>query len=107
MLTRNISPAPSASLAVMIGVCTQKKPRSWKKRWIGHAEAVPDARDGAERVRARPQVRDLAQVLERVLLRLNRIGLRVVDPADDLDRVGLQLDGLPLSLARASACRWR
>ena len=34
MLTRNISPAPSASLAVTIGVWTQKKPCSWKKRWI-------------------------------------------------------------------------
>jgi hypothetical protein len=27
--TRNISPAPSQSLAVMIGVWIQKKPRSW------------------------------------------------------------------------------
>ena len=50
-----------------------------------HAEAVPDARHGAERVGPRPQVRDLAQVLERGLLRLDRIRLRVVDPADDLD----------------------
>ena len=30
--TRNMAPAPSASLAVMIGVWTQKKPRSSKKR---------------------------------------------------------------------------
>ena len=35
--TRNSSPAPSQSLAVMIGVWTQKKPRSWKKRWIACA----------------------------------------------------------------------
>ena len=35
--TRNISPAPSASDAVMIGVFTQKKPCSWKKRWIACA----------------------------------------------------------------------
>ena len=62
--------------------------------------AVPHARDRAERVRARPQVRHFAQVLERGLLRLNRIGVRVVDPADDLDRLGLQLDRLPLALAR-------
>jgi hypothetical protein len=27
--TRNICPAPSASLVVMMGVCTQKKRRSW------------------------------------------------------------------------------
>ena len=50
-----------------------------------HAEAVAHARDRAERVRPRPQVRDFAEVLERVLLRLNRIRLGVVDPADDLD----------------------
>ena len=30
--TRNMAPAPSASLAVMIGVWTQKNPRSSKKR---------------------------------------------------------------------------
>ena len=35
--TRNIWPAPSASAAVMIGVLTQKKPSSWKKRWIAWA----------------------------------------------------------------------
>ena len=32
--TRNSSPAPSASDAVMMGVFTQTKPLSWKKRWI-------------------------------------------------------------------------
>ena len=65
-----------------------------------HAERMPHARDRAEGVGARPQVRDLAQVLERGLLRLNRIRLRVVHPADDLDRFGLQLDRLALALAR-------
>ena len=70
----------------MIGVWIQKKPCSWKKRCTAMLSAVPHARDGAERVRARAQVRDLAQVLERVLLRLNRVGVGIVDPADDLDR---------------------
>ncbi len=37
MDTRNISPAPSASEAVMIGVFTQTKPSSLKKRWIAIA----------------------------------------------------------------------
>ncbi len=35
--TRNNAPAPSASEAVMIGVLTQKKPFSSKKRWIALA----------------------------------------------------------------------
>ena len=84
--TRNIAPAPSASDAVMIGVWTQKKPCSWKKRWIAMRERVAHARHGADHVGARPQVRDLAQELHRVRLGLDRIGVRVVDPADDLDR---------------------
>ncbi len=37
VVTRNISPAPSASLAVMMGVVTYTKPRSWKKRWMAKA----------------------------------------------------------------------
>ena len=32
VVTRNISPAPSQSLVVMMGVCTWKNPRSWKNR---------------------------------------------------------------------------
>jgi hypothetical protein len=47
----------------------------------------------------RPQVGDLAQILERRPLRLDRVGVRVVDPTDHLDGVGLQLHGLTLSLA--------
>ena len=70
-----------------------------------HAQAVAHAGDGAERVGARPQVRDLAQVLERCALRLDRIGLGVVDPPDHLDGVGLHLDRLPLPLALRSAHR--
>ena len=81
VLTRNISPAPSQSLAVMIGVWIQKNPFSWKKRWIAMAQAVPHAGDGAEGVGARPQVGHLAQVLQGVPLLLDRVGLGVVDPA--------------------------
>ena len=33
MVTRNISPAPSASLAVMTGAWRQMKPRFWKYSW--------------------------------------------------------------------------
>ena len=63
-------------------------------------QAVADARHRAEQVRARPQVRDLAQEFERMRLGLDRIGFRVLDPADDLDRGGLDLEFLPLALRR-------
>src|SRR6185295_7328009 len=65
-----------------------------------HAEAVADARHSAERVRPGTEVRDFAQVFERGALRLNGVRLGVVNPADDLDALGLQLDRLPLPLAR-------
>jgi hypothetical protein len=53
-----------------------------------HRERVAHASDRADNVRARPQMRDLAQVLHRVALRLHRIVVRIVDPADDLHGVG-------------------
>ena len=48
----------------------------------------------AERVRARAQVGDLAQELERMSFFLQRIGFRVGGPVQ-LDALGLYLDGLP------------
>ena len=84
--TRNIWPAPSASRrrddrrvdpeeAVLVEEAVDRL-----------RERVAHAGDRAEDVRARPQVRDLAQVLQRVALRLHRVGVGIVDPADDLDR---------------------
>ncbi len=70
----------------MIGVLTQKKPFSSKKRWIAFASVWRTRVAAADHVGARPQMRDLAQELERVRLRLDRIGVGVVDPADHLDR---------------------
>ena len=64
----------------------------------GHGQAVPDAGHRADAVRAHAQVGDLAQVLEGVVLGLDRVAVRVVDPADDIDRVGDQLDVLALAL---------
>ena len=64
----------------------------------GHRQAVPHAGHGAEGVRPRPQVGDLTQVLERVLLGRDRVGLRVLDPAHHLDLVGVDLHGLALAL---------
>ena len=64
----------------------------------GHGQAVTDAGHGTERVRARAQVGHLAEVLEGVALRRDGVAVRVVDPADDLERLGLQLHALALAL---------
>ena len=63
-----------------------------------HRQAVPHPGDGAERVRPGPQVGDLPQVLERVLLGRHRVGLGIADPADDLHGLGLDLHRLALAL---------
>ena len=81
----------------MIGVLTQKKPFSSKNRWIALRQRVPHARRRPDHVGARPQMRHLAQELHRVRLRLDRIGVRVVDPADHLDRARLHLERLALA----------
>ena len=59
---------------------------------VGHR--VADAVDGAEGVRARAQVGDLAQELERVALLLQGVALGI-GRAVDLDPLGLHLDALP------------
>ena len=84
----------------MIGVLTQKNPFSSKKRWIACASVVPHPRRGADHVGARAQMRDLAQEFERVRLRLDRIGVGIVDPADHPDRARLHLERLPLGRRR-------
>ena len=66
---------------------------------VAHARRRPD------HVGARPQVRDLAQELHRVRLRLDRIGVGIVDPADHLDRAGLHLERLPLRRRRHDRSR--
>ena len=40
VVTRNISPAPSQSEAVIIGVCTYTNPRSWKNECIAYAATL-------------------------------------------------------------------
>ncbi len=59
-------------------------------------DGVAHTRHRADHVRARPQMGDLAQELERVRLRLNGIGVGVLDPADHFDRAGLHFERLPL-----------
>ncbi len=63
-------------------------------------QRVPHPRRRADHVGARPQMRHLAQKLHRVRLRLDRIGIRVVDPADHLDRARLHLERLALGRRR-------
>ena len=40
VVTRNWSPAPSQSDAVMMGEATHRKPCSWKKRWVACDRAL-------------------------------------------------------------------
>ena len=64
-------------------------------------QAVADAGHRAEQVGARTQVRDLAQEFQRMRLGLDRIGFRILDPADDFDAFGLDFEALALALRRA------
>ncbi len=64
----------------------------------GLGQAVADAGDRTEQVRARAQVRHFAQELRAHRLGLDRVGQRVFDQADDLDVAGLDLEGLALAL---------
>ena len=57
------------------------------------------ARHRTQRVGARPQVRHLAEVLERRALRLNGIRVGIVHPPDDVNGVGLYR-GILLGFAR-------
>ena len=83
----------------MIGVLTQKKPFSSKNRWIACA-SVCRTRRSRNDIRARPQMRHLAQELHRVRLGLDRIRVRIIDPPDHLDRARLHLERLPLCRRR-------
>ncbi len=89
----------------MIGVFTQTKPLSSKKRWIDCAIVCRTRVTAPITLVRGAQVRDLAQELERVRLRLDRIGIRVLDPADDLDRARLHLERLTLRRRRDDRSR--
>src|SRR4030095_6713591 len=58
----------------------------------GLRERMAHARRGADHIGARSKVGDLAQKFQGVMLGLNRIGIRIVDPANDLDRFGLHFE---------------
>ena len=62
----------------------------------GEGEPAAHAKDRAEEIRARAQMRDLAQELRRVPLFLERI--RVVRGADDFDFIGHDFPALSFAL---------
>ena len=64
----------------------------------GHRQAVAHPRDRAEGVGPRPQMGDRPQVLHGVPLGRDRVSVRVFDPADDLDAIGLDFKPLTLAL---------
>ncbi len=73
-------------------------------------QRVAHARRRADDVGARPQVRDLAQIFHGVVLGRDRIGVRVVDPADHLDARWPASRTAGPWRARARSCRsprWR
>ena len=63
-------------------------------------QGVAHARRRADHIGARTQMRHLAQELQGVRLRLDRVGLGVVHPADHLDGARLHLKGLALCRRR-------
>src|SRR5262249_31723678 len=69
----------------------------------GHRETMAHSRNRTEGIRSRPQMRDFAQVFERMPLGRDRIRVGVIDPSDDCDLVGLDLVLLAFSL-RLNKC---
>ena len=59
---------------------------------------MADAGDRAEQVGARAQVREFAQVFQRMRLGLHRVGERILDPTTDLELRDLNLEALALTL---------
>ena len=92
----NISPAPSASAAVRMGVVQPEEAALLEEVVDRPRGGVAHPQHRADGVRARPQVGDGAQELEAVALLLQRVV--VADPAHQLEGVRAQLD--PLALAR-------
>jgi hypothetical protein len=69
------------------------------KELVGrHRERVAYARHCAKGVRAWPKMGHFTQEFECVVLRLDGIGIRIFDPAQDLHVLGLHFDGLSLAV---------
>ena len=63
-------------------------------------DRIAHARHRADHVGARTQVRDVAQEFERVRLRLDRVRIGILDPADDANGARLHLERLALGRRR-------
>ena len=63
-----------------------------------HRKAIAHSCDGPERVGPRPEMGHRPQVLHGVAFRRDRVAVRVLDPANHLDALGLDLEPLPLPL---------
>ena len=64
----------------------------------GHRQAVAHPRDRPERVGPRPQMGHRPQVLHGVPLGRDRVSIRVLDPPDHFDAIGLDLEPLAFAL---------
>ena len=94
--TRNSSPAPSASDGGDDGRVDPEEAVLVEKAVDRLGDGVAHARDRADDVGARPQMRHFAQVFHAVRLGLDRIGVRIFDPADHLDLARLHFERLAL-----------
>jgi hypothetical protein len=81
----------------MIGVLTHRKPCCVEEAVDRLGDRVAHARQRADHVGARAQVRDLAQELERVRLGLDRIRVGIVDPADTRTASACISNGCPFA----------
>ena len=100
VVTWNISPAPSQSLAGDDRRVDVKETLSWKKSWIERVRrSCGRAHYGAEGVGARPQMGDGAQELEGMALLLERVSFRIGRAVKD-DAAGVDLGGLSLGRAK-------
>src|SRR5260221_165447 len=96
MRTKGFSTMPCSFAITPFSMRSPKKAVRVEEAMDRHCEGMTHARGGADDVRARPQVSDLAQELHRVRLGLDRVCIGIVHPSDHLDARGLHLEGLSL-----------
>ena len=78
----------------MIGVLTQRNPRSSKKRWVACASVWRTRVTAAITLVRGRRCATSRRNSKRVRLGLDRVGVGIVDPADDVDRARLHFERL-------------